>query len=190
MLVQEREDGEELLFRELVPERVQKPDCVDLEDGVYSAGVGLKVLEDVLREEIDDVDERVRRRDACLCGMKDESLHPLREESPERAVAHLRCAAASRYRRHEVYCAILCAPTFARGGRIRRVLSETGGDPFADERRGIILKPSSDKRLHDVGCGLASRGRFNGESGEVEPDVLERIIFELLEFMLYSVRSQ
>ena len=50
----------------LIPEGVQEANRVDLKDGVDAARVGLQVLEHMVREELHDIDERVRRRHAML----------------------------------------------------------------------------------------------------------------------------
>ena len=43
----------------MIAEGVEELDGVDLKDGVHVAHCGLQVGEDVVREELDDVDERV-----------------------------------------------------------------------------------------------------------------------------------
>jgi len=50
----------------LVPERVQKPDSVNLQDRVHGPFRSLEVLEDIVRKEFDDIDPRVRGRDPLL----------------------------------------------------------------------------------------------------------------------------
>lgn len=50
----------------LVPECVQEPDSVDLQDRVYCPLRGLEVLKHVVREKIDNVNPRIRRCDSLL----------------------------------------------------------------------------------------------------------------------------
>mgnify|MGYP001582932938 FL=1 len=52
--------------KDLVAEGVEVLDRVRLDDGVDGSSWSLKVREDVVREELDDVDERVRGRDSVL----------------------------------------------------------------------------------------------------------------------------
>lgn len=56
------------MLAHLHAEREQELDGVGLDDRVDRARRRLQVGEDVLREELDDVDERVGRRDALLLG--------------------------------------------------------------------------------------------------------------------------
>ena len=59
----------------LIPERVQKPDSVDLQDRMHGPLESLEVLEHVVRKKIDNVDPRVRGRDPLLkIGIKGEQV--------------------------------------------------------------------------------------------------------------------
>jgi len=64
------EQQQELHFRDLIPERIQKTqNRIDLQYRVHASRLRPQVLEDVFREEPHDVDERVRN---CYS-----VLHPL-----------------------------------------------------------------------------------------------------------------
>lgn len=52
----------------LVAEGVEELDRISLDDGVNGAGSGLQVGEDVVREELDDIDEGICRGDSLLEG--------------------------------------------------------------------------------------------------------------------------
>ena len=58
-------DGE-IEEKHLVAEGVKELDGVDLQDGMYIANRSLQIRKDVVREELDDVDERVGGCDTVL----------------------------------------------------------------------------------------------------------------------------
>ena len=109
---------------------MQEPNRVHLEDRVYAPFLRLQVLEDVVREELHDVDERVRRCD------------PVLRRAPPR-----------RDRDEQVDRRVLCPPILR---LVRVVLVQTLPDPRARNLRGLRLVPRRDKGAQDVRGGLSA----------------------------------
>ena len=126
----------------LIPETIQEPDRVHLQDRVDRTRACVQVPVDVLGEERDDVHQRVRAR------------HTL-----------ARRRTARRHRRHQVNSRVLVAPGVALRGIGTRCLvrGEALGNPGGDDLGGLCLKPAGDECTEDVGSSLAARRAFCGE---------------------------
>ena len=175
----------------LVPERVQEPDRVDLQDRMHRARLRLQVLEDMVREELDDIHERVRRRDSMLRQPRIISF-PHHIPTRPRESTYLRRAPPRRHRRHDIDRRVLRAPILR---RVRSVVLQALPDPRPRDLRRLALVPGRDQRAQHLRRGLPPRERVGAharpaERGhrEVEPDVLEWVVFELLDLVFWGCR--
>jgi hypothetical protein len=57
-----------MIWIDLISEGVQEPDGIDLQDGMYRPRSCLQILENVVREKLDDIHECIGRRHTKLRG--------------------------------------------------------------------------------------------------------------------------